>query len=190
MMSMKEIEAEIEKMSLSQKIDFVIYTRRRFTSRGMYNYDGFWEKRTSFCAHFSLGDSYVYCWKHVDGDVFYVGSGRNLRMTTKSGRNDDFFKEIDKGDAIVYLIADGLDPNAALHYEHYISNSFTNAGIKLANKDVSFTPGRDDYSLEMTRKIEDALLRILQDDKFDYSLHFKIKNFLQEYGDNYFSSKR
>ena len=81
------------------------------------------------------GDYYVYLWKHMFGEPFYVGKGKGDRWKNIH-RNQTFTAHIEKGDAVIYKVITGLDHESALKYEKYVSWLLSNAGVILANQDI------------------------------------------------------
>lgn len=85
--------------------------------------DGYAESEEfKFAVNGNGGEYYVYLWKHMFGDVFYVGSGKGDRWTEKNrSSNKEFLKHIDAGDAVVYKILVDVDKNTARKFEQYVS---------------------------------------------------------------------
>ena len=161
--------------------------------------DGFVEKRTEYAVTCDDGEYYVYLWKHLDGDVFYVGSGKNNRCIQRN-RGVNFLKHIDKGDAVLYIVAQGLSKNGARFYERYISGCISFTGVQLVNKDnnierIGFKKfeewlqdNSEALSDPLTKDIEDIILnKILTDDKFSARTVLGISAFIELYGHSYFS---
>lgn len=166
---------------------------------GSIRWNGYVVAKEAFALNESGGDSYVYLWKHIDGDIFYVGSGKKDRWIQKF-RNDSFLKEIDKGDSVVYKVLAGVDRQTAFLYERYISYSLGKAGYYLCNSDNLFHAdnqqtyekwvkcNQKELSSERCRKVENIILsKILNDEDFKYSVHKSILGFRNEYGNDYFS---
>lgn len=141
---------------------------------------------------------YVYLWKHAWGDPFYVGCGTGDRWTTKKPRTDKFYPHMDKADAVVFKVLDGVDEHTARMFEKYISVSLVEAGYRLANGDNNpefMTMSARDRILdslseieahELTPRVQKALLDILiYDCKCDYRI---THCFRKKYGENHFSS--
>ena len=190
---------EFEKMSFSDKIKMV---KSIASIRHKYNfikYNGYIAEKTNFAIANGEDEYYVYLWKHIDGDVFYVGSGKGDRYRSKN-RNDEFLRHIDKGDAVVYIVLCGVDFKTARFYERYLSGSLGMAEYVLSNGDNNIIHiGEDKFKRwlddnesklnnELTRKIEDAIVNgILLDDDFRASHFYSIQFFRKECGDTYFS---
>lgn len=163
------------------------------------NWKGYVKEKSGFAIGRDEGEHYVYLWKHLGGDIFYVGRGVGDRWIDKN-RKDDFLKHIDKGDAVVYMVLYGVDKQTAMLYERYISGSLSEGGYPLANKDNNIHKMgiekfhewcRDNSSLlssELTRQVEDVILnKIIPDKDFGYSEFTAVQNFRRMYGDTYFS---
>lgn len=85
---------------------------------------------------FENGEHYVYIWKHLNGEPFYVGSGKGGRSrSTSDNRPDRFFAELLAFDAILCYIAQGVSEKDARFIEHYASFALSKNGINLTNKD-------------------------------------------------------
>lgn len=198
-----EVIELFNQMSFSDKCK-AVRSMKEFSSFVSYGcssirWNGYAVAKEHLALKESGGDSYVYLWKHIDGDVFYVGSGKGDRWTQKF-RNDSFLKEIDKGDSVVYKILTGVDRPTAFLYERYVSYCLSQAGYDLCNSDNTFTgdnlqafekwkkSNQQELSSERCRKIEEIILnKILYDEKFDYGVHKSISRFQNECGEDYFS---
>lgn len=168
-----------------------------FTS-GAIQFKGYCENRENFCIEAGDDEYYVYLWKHLDGDIFYVGSGKNNRWLTHL-RKDSFMKEIDKGDAVVYKVVSGLNKSSSLLYERYISGSLCKAGYVLANRDNIIKESNRDlfdewildnshlFENDLTKHTEQAVSKIIYDREFSWKTLKNIKIFKQECGEHYFS---
>lgn len=198
---MDAIQKAFDELSFSDKIKFSnsFYA----TIKPYYRYiqiDGYVEEKANFAVNCNGGEYYVYLWKHMEGDIFYVGSGKNNRYRSKH-RNDEFLKHIDKGDGVIYIVLDGVDKNTALFYERYISGSLGLAGYDLTNGDNNISRmGEDKFNLwvmnnkstiknDLTRRVEEVVLgKILTDTNFNIRHIRAIERFKEECGDHYFSS--
>lgn len=109
------------------------------------SWNGYAKCIDEFAASVGPGEYYVYVWKHFwTSKIFYVGSGKGDRWIENSGRPDEFYREIDNGDAVVYKVIDGLDMRAARFVERYISFSLGLGGMPLVNRDNSINRTRLD----------------------------------------------
>lgn len=163
-------------------------------------WNGYLKLKTEFAIHRNEGEYYVYLWKHIHGDVFYVGSGKGKRCTNKD-RCNEFLKHIDKGDAVVYIVADGINLHTSRFYERYISGCLSDIGQPLTNNDNNVTvTGKNAFekwllrnekvlNSDLTREIESSILgKILRDEDFCCGDFLEKEQFLAECGKNYFSS--
>lgn len=162
-------------------------------------WDGYVAKKESYAYVQDEGDCYVYLWRHINGDPFYVGSGRKDRWTQKN-RNDRFLREIDKGDAVVYKVVTGINRPLAYLYEKYISCSLSLGEFDLCNSDNIINDKskerdfkdwmyseKSELESERCKKIEEAVSNIMMDDNFSYSCHLETAKFLKVFGEHYFS---
>ena len=193
---------EFEEMSFSDRVKFVKQSALLKHKYNLIKYDGYVSLKYDFAISRDEGESYVYLWKHMDGDIFYVGSGQGERYKNKHGRSDDFFKHIDKGDAVVYMILSGVDVKTARFYERYLSGSLGLADCVLANKDNNILyigegkfnrwlkDNKSDLDNELTSEIENVIInRVLIDHDFRASHFYSIQAFREECGDDWFSSR-
>lgn len=162
--------------------------------------DGFVRAKDKYAVTETGGEAYVYLWKHIDGDVFYVGSGVGERWKQKY-RGEQFYKEIDKGDAVVYKVLDGVDRATAFFYERYISCSLSEAGFPLCNADNLVlsdksaerfkdwkSANEQELNSERCKAVESVILNsVLSDTDFVWTVHRDMKRFLEEYGEHYFT---
>lgn len=157
--------------------------------------------KDDFALRFGDEDSYVYLWKHIDGDVFYVGSGRGHR-SKQIKKNNNFLSEIDNGDAVVYIVAYGIARYHAFLLESYVSGLMSLIGMQLSNKDgvIKTEKGKYDFMRKdwlvnsylgenATKKTNEVVKRILNDKEFTYNDAKTTVRFLNKYGVNYFSQK-
>lgn len=190
---------EFEKMSFFEKLKLIKSTALLRYKYNFIKYNGYVAERTNFAIANGDDEYYVYLWKHIDGDIFYVGSGKGDRYKNKN-RNDEFLRHIDKGDAVVYIVLCGVDSKTARFYERYLSGSFGMADYGLSNGDNNiihidkdkFERWLDDNKSkldnELTRKIENTILNgILLDKDFRADHFYSIQFFREECGDTYFS---
>lgn len=162
--------------------------------------DGYLRVDRSHTVHFNDGEAYVYLWKHKNGTVFYVGSGKNDRYRSKN-RNESFLEEINKADAVIYIIADGMNTKDAREIERLVSGVFTCNGQNLCNKDNKVDPNDKEEFLfwidglrakygERMREIEDAVEHCVVFDMRDIDDYFLQYEFFDEYGRNWFTRGR
>jgi hypothetical protein len=195
-------KSEIEKMSFSEKLKLIRSTALLHYHPNFIKFNGYVTAKTDFAIGAGEDEYYVYLWKHMDGDIFYVGSGKGERYRDKNNRQAEFYKHIDKGDAVVYVVLCGVDLKTARFYERYLSGSLSLAEFPLANRDNNvfyIGEGRHERWLkankstlanELTHKIEDLILnKVLFDNDFSSSHFYEIQTFKKECGDTYFSSK-
>lgn len=197
----KECLDAYEKMPVWEKINMAnnVEVARRYHSIPIW-FTGYVKTKEKFAVDGGGGEHYVYLWKHIDGDIFYVGSGKKKRWTSKNGRNMRFFKEIDKGDAVVYKILQNASYEEARFYEKYLSIIIGLSGVKLTNKDNNIDiMGREKALLwveekieqkdnGLTKRVENALLNgIIGDRDFGFYEAVSINGFLGKYGNDYFS---
>ena len=167
------------------------------SSASLLSYSGYLKEFEEMGVYCDTGEHYVYLWKHAWGDPFYVGCGKNSRWKTKNSRCDDFYLHLDAGDAIVYMVLDGVDEKTARLYEKYVSVNLTRAGYTLANGDNNLEymspAARERFCTrcdsldddELTQRVQSTVLRILNHDAgCDYRV---VDAFLMEYGTDYFS---
>lgn len=183
------------RLSLTQQIESVIHVSK------LIKYDGYLKLKDCFSIHHNTGEHYVYLWKHMRGDIFYVGSGKGNRCVHKY-RGSEFLKHLDKGDAVVYIVLDATDKETARFYERYLSGCLSDIGQPLTNKDnIVARMGKDvfenwlrdnDARLRdtLTKDIENVILnKVLCDKEFTYEDVLSIEKFLEENGNEYFSSE-
>lgn len=157
--------------------------------------------RDGFAGKEGEKNSYVYLWKHMNGDVFYVGSGTGKRSTAIK-KNDKFLSEMDKGDSVVYIVASGLKRYQAFVLEAYVSNLMSLMVVNLANeynvvntkkKKYDFMSRADGLDFWLGRGVNDrvncAIQKILRDRNFSRDDAMTTAMFLSENGLNYFSQK-
>lgn len=82
------------------------------------------------------GEHYVYVWKHLNGEPFYVGSGKNDRGEAKWRKNPEFRREISKGDSVIYYLATDISEADARRIEHYVSLKLYFEAFGITNKDL------------------------------------------------------
>ena len=201
MATLEEIVEKVEAMPFLDKLKMV-RSVHQFTNDGYHgtmNWEGYLSIDESKSVQFDDGDCYVYVWKHNFGEPFYVGSGKKDRWKSLNSRCKDFYQHLDKADAIVYKVIDGLDRNTAFAYERYVSFHLSAAGYNLANSDNNYQRASEQtkrnidktfYSLEReetTPAVENAVLNILNDNKSHLCRTSTL--FLDRYGEHYFSEK-
>ena len=190
---------EFEKMSFPDKLKMIKSSALLRYKYNLIKYNGYVAEKTKFAIASGDDEYYVYLWKHIDGDVFYVGSGKGDRYRSKN-RNDEFLRHIDKGDAVVYIVLYGVNSQTARFYERYLSGSFGMADYALSNGDNNIIRiGEDKFKRwlednksildnELTHKIENAIMNgILLDRDFRADHFYSIQFFREECGDTYFS---
>lgn len=166
------------------------------------SHNGFLKAIDDYAVCAGDGEAYVYLWKHLAGDVFYVGSGVKNRWKSKY-RGNDFLKEIDAGDALVYKVVDGLLRQDAYFWEQYLSYSFQMARCGLTNGDHRLTSNKREawesfaadnearLNSQLCEDINNTIINnIVKDKNLSIVLYKTIKVFRREYGDDYFSSGR
>lgn len=203
MVSRDEWSLVFEKMSFCEKVAF---TRRvmEATHNNYIGYDlsslywnGYLKKTDKYCVLGSGGTYYVYLWRHAWGEPFYVGCGRGDRWTVKSPRCDDFYSHLDKADAVVYKVLDGVDSHTARMFEKYISVNLVEAGYALVNGDNNPSRMSEEKriravescveigELELSSLVQKATIDILKDEpKCDYRV---TKEFIDRNGSDCFS---
>lgn len=203
MIVLDEWVTQFENLSFCEKLRSV-KTINDFTepsilksSAAMVRHLGYLTEVHNMAVSASEGDSYVYLWRHCWGDPFYVGRGKGSRYTTLNGRCDEFYLHIDRGDAVVYIVLDGVDDATARLYERYVSMNLTQAGYTLSNGDNNFEYLSEDARSrfvekfanmendDLTRRVQSKVLGILNHrPRCDYRI---TDAFLMEYGTDYFS---
>lgn len=190
---------EYNRLSFGEKCRISSSAQRVSVYYTHISYDGFVTAKDRFAVTEANGDAYVYMWKHLVGDVFYVGSGVRERWKVKN-RSASFLKEIDKGDAVVYKVLDGVDRETAFIYERYISCSLSEVGYNLCNRDNSAAGDKKkqfeawkkknykELKSERCKLVEHAVIdKILLDRDFSWTVFLEQRKFLEEYGEHYFS---
>jgi hypothetical protein len=199
--TIEEISAKLKVAPFVDKLKFVrgVHQFTHGDYRGVMQWEGRLSEDDSKCVWLDDGDCYVYVWKHNFGDPFYVGSGKKDRWTTINNRCEGFYEHIDKADAIVYKVIDGIDRNTAFAYEKYVSFNLSAAGYDLANHDNNYQRAAKKnqrsidkmfYSLEgkeTTLAVEKAVFDILNDEKSHLCRTTML--FLDKYGEHFFSEK-
>ena len=82
-------------------------------------------------------DYYVYLHKTLNGDVFYVGKGRNKRAWEKSGRSKNW-REVSENGYSIEIHSENLSESQALDIERALIISFPNLINKLQFTSVEF----------------------------------------------------
>lgn len=157
--------------------------------------NGFVKAKEKFCYNTVNGEGYyVYLWKHIRGDAFYVGSGINKRWVSLSGRNARFYTELDRGDVAVYKVVNGLTEQEARMYEKYLSVGLSRYS-KLSNSDYPqngeewIDDNIEKMSEDILTGISNTIWKINADYDFSYEDRITQEMFLKKYGNKYFSSK-
>lgn len=188
---------QFERLSFPEKVQFIKYTKESFSIPETIHLDGFVCAKEEFATTGNGGDHYVYLWKHMFGNPFYVGSGQGKRWTWKH-READFSRHLDKGDSAVYKVLSCVDRETARKFERYITFHLCSMGYVLANKDNNLDKLSDKSIGELikgvgyrndklTEKVESAVCNILIDDRFDGKSVLGTQMFKEKYGDHYFS---
>lgn len=163
--------------------------------------DGFIKKKDNFAVSFGSGHAYVYLWKHIDGSVFYVGSGTGNRCEYIS-RGYKFARELDKADCVIYIVANGLERNEAYTIERFVSGIMSLIDpISLVNSDNIIRESDAEEFLQESheklkefdgktiRELEDNMVQILIDRDFTYDDAILTREFFDENGRKFFSSR-
>lgn len=205
MTTYEQMVSEFNKLTFPEKLkeSAMIMERLHFAESGYYSsavaYDGYVEKREEFAANGDGGDYYVYLWKHIDGEIFYVGSGKNDRWLDRF-RKSPFLSEIDKGDAVVYKVIKNLNKSDSLFWESYISRALSAAGVRLTNADNISRKAEDfeqfcgenetKLSTPFKKTVENVMVNeIMTDCKFSRKTYLKTEAFIERYGEHYFSER-
>ena len=69
--------------------------------------EGYVCAKNELSLDYASGDYYVYLWKHMFGEPFYIGKGKDNRWKSIQ-RNDSFTSHINKGDGVVYKVVYGI----------------------------------------------------------------------------------
>ena len=162
---------------------------------------GFVKKKERFAVSFGNGNAYVYLWKHMNGNVFYVGSGTGNRCEF-IGRGYNFARELDDADSVIYIVADGLNRDEAYKIERYVSGTISllnplflkNKDNIIKNCDVNKFIEESKESLSCfdggdIRSLENAVVNILIDNDFTYMDAITTQEFFDENGRKFFSSR-
>lgn len=161
---------------------------------------GYVRSKKDFCCNCDEGKCHVYVWKHMFGDIFYVGKGQDDRWL-KAYRNLEFSKHLDNADCVVYKIVDGISDKDARFYERYISYILSSAGYNLVNKDnnVEYKLNEDNFYSwadknynkahgERMSLIFERLIEIIHDVDFSPYDCISTQAFLRIKGESFFSS--
>lgn len=87
--------------------------------------------RISFCDTPVFGDSYVYLWFDLAGDLFYIGKGTGNRVESLQGRSAEFKKKAASG--YYKILADDMNEGYALDLEKVLLFECARQGKKLTN---------------------------------------------------------
>jgi hypothetical protein len=191
---------EFSKKSFAERVR-VCKTMSEINKRHSFiKYNGYVEFKSNFAVKLEEGDYYVYLWKHLDGGIFYVGSGHDERYRSKN-RNAECLKEMDKGDSVIYMVLTGTDSKTARFYERYISYNLGLAGYTLTNSDNNLekvgeghikkwmTDNAAKIDTDLTRSIEKSIIDdIIWDTDFRADHFYSIQAFRNECGNEWFSS--
>ena len=197
---LEEALLEFSKSSFAERVETCKMMRAIEKRHNFIKYDGYVSFKSNFAVRLEEGDYYVYLWKHLDGDIFYVGSGHGERYKSKN-RNLECLKEMDKGDSVVYMILTGVSYKTARFYERYISYNLGLAGYSLTNSDNNLKKVGEinvkkwlkdnvaTINTDLTRGIEKVILdKIIWDTDFRASEFYSIQAFREECGNEWFST--
>lgn len=211
-MSMNDVKSAWEdalryyqSLSLGEKYQFSRNSRNHLIRAQVWTlkYNGYLFAESHHAVRGEGGEHYVYVWAHLlTGEIFYVGSGIGERWLNRYRiKNQDFMRELDMGDAVVYKIIAGVDVETARFYERYLSLSLSSSGITLANRDNNASrcgidkskewlrENADKIANDFTSKVEDVLLKkILSEHDFHGSHVLRVMAFREECGTDWFSS--
>jgi hypothetical protein len=193
---------EYEDLEFCDKVAFAedVCKTRRMNSWVALN--GYVCKKDNLAINLGRGEHYVYIWKHMYGDVFYVGKGCGKRWVTISPRSFKFYENLNKGDCVVYKIVTGISDDEAMLYERYISLVFRLAGVELVNGDNVVTKSVEETKAEVAQirnnelpldhiqKIEETIInKIMLDSDFAFYEAEDREHFLESCGGKYFTKK-
>lgn len=195
----EEAVKEFNSKSVTEKLKLSRAVRDMTTGKNLIRLDGFVEAKSDMGLVLGDGNAYVYIWSHMGGDPFYVGSGVNDRWKDLHGRPDEFYAELDHGDAVLYKVVCGISVEDARQFERYISLALNSAGFVLTNKDNSpFKCGSERaaewmcaFELKVGHSRRDEIYqvldRIIRGEDFKYNEVVASKRFVRDNGSNYFS---
>lgn len=133
----------VDKMSEEERLDFqkqVDEFSQNVEAQGIaqrLRYNRALRQNDKDCVRCGNGEYYVYMWLHADGTPFYVGSGKAERWKSIN-RNESFFEEADKLDALVYKLVDGLTLEESREAEFCLTHYLSYNGYKLTNGDYNY----------------------------------------------------
>ena len=201
-MTHEELRRQWRAAPLYDKVRDTIDINQRLEMHEWISYRGFVSAKDEFAHKTREGEYYVYIWKHMFGKPFYVGSGHGYRWIDIHCRNRLFYAELDKGDAVVYKVIDGLKEADARYFETYVSLSLDLAGVELSNLDnrVRASQVRNveaykerlsemrnhAHALEVENVITD---KILMDNAFNARDILEVRRFEKVCGERYFTEK-
>lgn len=198
---LEEISREFDSIDFRTRLHIVGQMGANVCVWNNIKYRGYLKMKDEFAISNDKGEHYVYLWKHMRGDIFYVGSGKGKRCEQKY-RGSEFLKHLDKGDAIVYIVLENTDKETAMFYERYLSGCLSDIGQPLVNKDNNvnvmgkeklekwLADNDDTLKNDLTKRFEKVLLdKVLIDKNFSYEDVLAKEKFLKENGDEYFSSE-
>jgi hypothetical protein len=128
---------QAEKDELQSNIDEMLKRMSASTMASKFRYDKAF-LRDGTCLKYGKGEYHVYMWLHADGTPFYVGMGKADRWKDPFSRNESFYVETSKLDALVVKVIDGLLKEEALEAEFCLSHYLSYNDFKLANCDNNF----------------------------------------------------
>lgn len=194
-----EIRKSFEAMPLVDKLKVYLSSHNMLPLYNGIYHRGYVTLKEIHAVRGDTGQHYVYLWKHINGSVFYVGSGKNDRCINKN-RCCEFLKHIDAGDAVVYIVLKEVDAKTAHFYERYISYSLSEMGEPLTNKDNIiarsernavdrwYKENQDTIKNDFTRQVENVLMcHVYGDMDFKLGELLGVQKFREQYGDTYFS---
>lgn len=192
-----EVQTAYEALPFNEKLAFASCARKMGENHiaTKIKWDGFLMCDERKAVNLGDGDYYVYVWKHAWGEPFYVGSGTGKRWVVKAPRNPRFYAHLDKGDAVVYKVVSGLDKEASLAYEAYVSVMLSAAGVELSNGDNNVY-GKDKevkgrrmakcFGIPNEKEIQDTLIDLVMRNESRADGHITTA-FLEEFGTSYFT---
>lgn len=139
----EQLAETVDKMSEGERSDFqrrVEEFSKSVEAQGVaqrLRYNRALRQNDKDCVQCGGDKYYVYMWLHADGTPFYVGSGKGDRWKS-TNRNESFFEEADKLDALVYKLVDGLTLEESREAEFCLTHYLSYNGYKLANGDYNY----------------------------------------------------
>ena len=113
---------ECEVMNLRREMNRKPYQKLTFAPDG------------NFSDHPTLaGEYHVYLWRHMSGEVFYVGTGKKARVTSTLSRSDEFLAHLETKDIEVYVPYYNISSHISFKIERNLIKSLSFAQLPLAN---------------------------------------------------------